>query len=237
MDLHAIARELVADLQDLRFGAPVTHVYNPLVYARRAHAAYIDRFGTRPRQVFMMGMNPGPWGMAQTGVPFGEVGHVRDWLGICEPVDKPDPEHPKRPVTGFECRRSEVSGVRIWGWVKKTFGTPERFFERFFIGNYCPLAFLEESGRNRTPDKLPVTERNALLAACDRALRRTVEFLQPEVVLGVGQFAANRATVALNGIDVRIGSILHPSPANPQANQGWEKVVGLQLKELGVTTG
>jgi len=42
-------------------------------------------------------MNPGPWGMAQTGVPFGEINAVKDWLGINAEVDKPQKQHPKRP--------------------------------------------------------------------------------------------------------------------------------------------
>src|SRR5688572_32536315 len=95
-------------------------------------------------------MNPGPFGMAQTGVPFGDVAMVRDWLGIVAAVAKPRDEHPKRPVLGFECQRSEVSGARLWGWARARFGTPQRFFERFFVANYCPLAFMESSGANRT---------------------------------------------------------------------------------------
>jgi single-strand selective monofunctional uracil DNA glycosylase len=137
----------------------VTHVYNPLDYAWATHAQYLEFYGGAPKEVLFLGMNPGPWGMAQTGVPFGEVGAVRDWLGIDAEIGRPEHEHPKRPVTGLACTRSEVSGARLWGWARDLFGGPERFFDRFFIANYCPLAFLEESGRNHTPDKLPAAER------------------------------------------------------------------------------
>ena len=34
------------------------------------------------KRVVFLGMNPGPFGMAQVGVPFGEVAAVRDWLRI-----------------------------------------------------------------------------------------------------------------------------------------------------------
>ncbi|HEX2253692.1 MAG TPA: uracil-DNA glycosylase family protein [Thermoanaerobaculia bacterium] len=232
--LRAIADDLNADLEDLAFGPPVTHVYNPAVYAREPHAAFLERFGAAPKEVLLVGMNPGPWGMAQTGVPFGEVGVVRDWLGISGAVGRPDPEHPKRRVQGFGCTRSEVSGSRLWGWVRERFGAPERFFARFFLHNYCPLVFLEESGRNRTPDKLPAAEREPLFAACDRALVRTVEHLAPRWVVGIGAFAEARARQALAGRPVEIGRVLHPSPASPLANRDWGGQVDRALAELGI---
>ena len=230
-----IARDLGENADRLRFTPPVTHVYNPLDYAWPAHSQYLERYGDGPKEVLFLGMNPGPWGMAQTGVPFGEVGAVRDWLGIDAEIRRPKHEHPKRRIMGLACARSEVSGSRLWGWARDVFGTPKRFFERFFIANYCPLAFLEGSGRNRTPDKLPAEETEPLFDVCDRALRRTVEYLQPEMVIGIGVFAEARARAALDGIEIAIGRILHPSPANPAANRGWSERATVELRELGVT--
>lgn len=233
-DLFAITDALAEELSHLHFGPPVTHVYNPLVYAREPYREYLARYGQPPKEAVFFGMNPGPWGMAQTGVPFGEVRQVMDWLGIRGFVGRPELEHPKRPVLGYDCPRSEVSGSRIWGWARETFATPERFFARFFIANYCPLLFLEETGRNRTPDKLPPAEREPLLAACDRALRRTIEHLAPRYVIGIGRFAEGRALAALPDLDVRIGRITHPSPANPAANRGWAELVTTELRGLGI---
>ena len=230
-----IARDLGENAGRLRFKPPVTHVYNPLDYAWHAHSQYLEWYGDGPKEVLFLGMNPGPWGMAQTGVPFGEVGAVRDWLGIDAEIRRPKHEHPKRRIMGLACARSEVSGSRLWGWARDVFGTPKRFFERFFIANYCPLAFLEGSGRNRTPDKLPAEETEPLFDVCDRALRRTVEYLQPEMVIGIGVFAEARARAALDGIEIAIGRILHPSPANPAANRGWSERATVELRELGVT--
>ncbi len=232
--LPAIAAELSAELAPLRFGPPVTHVYDPSRYAAEVHRAYLERYGSSPKEVVLLGMNPGPWGMAQTGVPFGEIAAVRDWLGLAGAVGRPGHEHPKRPVQGFACPRSEVSGRRLWGWARHRFGTPERFFTRFFVHNYCPLVFMEESGRNRTPDRLPAAERAPLFAACDRALRRSVERLGAGRVVGVGRFAEERAREALAGLDVEIGRILHPSPASPLANRDWGGQVERQLAALGI---
>jgi len=226
--------DLNSALAPLRFAEPVTHVYNPLVYARSGFEAYLKLAGTGPKRAFFLGMNPGPWGMAQTGVPFGEAAIVKEWLGIDAEIGKPDPEHPKRPIQGFACARAEVSGGRVWGAIREHFRTPERFFERYFIANYCPLVFMEESGRNRTPDKLPTKERQPLFEACDRHLVRMVEILKPEWVIGIGTFAEQRARLALAGTGVRIGRIIHPSPANPATNQGWAKVVARELTELGL---
>jgi single-strand selective monofunctional uracil DNA glycosylase len=230
-----VSRRLSARVSRLRFGAPVAYTYNPLAYAREPHEAYLTRYGQGAKRYVLLGMNPGPFGMAQTGVPFGEVSMVRDWLGITGKVKRPDPEHPRRPVFGFDCTRSEVSGARLWGWAKQRFETPERFFEDFFVVNYCPLAFLEESGKNRTPDRLPPEEREALLHACDTALRDVVELLQPQRVIGVGGFAEKRARDVLGPNGVTISGILHPSPASPLANQNWAGSIETQLLEAGVS--
>lgn len=235
MKLLRIADALTEDLAALSFGSPTTHVYNPLEYAREPHAEYLERYGQAPKRVILVGMNPGPWGMVQTGVPFGEINLVRDWLGIDGHVGKPDPEHPKRPVTGFTCSRSEVSGARLWGWAREKFKTPKRFFSRFFIVNYCPLAFFEQGGQNRTPDRLPARQREPLFDACDRALRQMVDHLRPRHVIGVGKFAEARAAAALEDAGVKIGRILHPSGANPSANRGWAAKATKALVDLGIS--
>lgn len=234
MTLSTIADRLAGELTPLRFGPPVTHVYNPLIHARNSHHQYVKRYGSPPKEVVLVGMNPGPWGMVQTGVPFGEVEIVRDWLGIEAPVDRPRHEHPRRPVEGFACKRSEVSGRRLWGWARDRYGDPDRFFSRFFVVNYCPLVFMEASGRNRTPDKLPMKEREPLFEICDRAFRETVRRLEVRIVVGVGRFAERRAGAALSGFDLPVGGITHPSPANPRANQGWAEGVDRALSRLGV---
>lgn len=192
------------------------------------------RFSLARKRVVFLGMNPGPFGMVQTGVPFGEVAAVRDWLQIECPVGKPEREHRQRPVTGFACVRSEVSGRRLWGLFAERFGTPERFFAEHIVMNYCPLAFLESGGRNRTPDKLPANEKAALFAACDRHLRAVVAALQPEWLIGVGDFAAKRAEYLWQDGPPKLGRILHPSPASPAANRDWKGLATRQLKELGV---
>ncbi len=228
------AKALSAEVSRLHFSDPVAYVYNPLEYAWKGHRRYLDTFGNSEKRVVFMGMNPGPWGMAQTGVPFGEIALVSQWMGICEPVGKPTPEHPKRPILGFNCEKSEVSGRRLWGLFAERFPDPQAFFAEHFVLNYCPLVFMEESARNRTPDKLPAKEVSALFEACDHHLRACVETLRPQWIVGIGGFAQARAKAALSGNDVRHGKVLHPSPASPAANRGWAEAATKQLTEQGI---
>lgn len=234
VDLVAISRKLARQVDALAFGAPVTHVYNPLVYARAPHEAYLRRWGAAKGRVLLVGMNPGPFGMMQTGVPFGEIAAVRDFIGIDAEVKSPAHQHPARPIEGFACRRAEVSGARVWGWARDRFGTAEAFFDRFFVMNYCPLVFLEASGKNRTPDKLPAAERDPLHAACDAALADAIDVLQPSRVIGVGAFALGRARPLAASRGIATGTILHPSPASPAANRGWAEQAEAQLEALGI---
>jgi single-strand selective monofunctional uracil DNA glycosylase len=228
------AKRLRDTVAELKFAAPVSHVYNPLIYAWRAHEMYLRRYGNGRKRVLFLGMNPGPFGMAQTGIPFGQIAAVRDWLGIQVRIDHAPDEHPKRPVLGFDCTRSEISGQRLWGLFAKRFGAAERFFQEHMVMNYCPLAFCEETGRNRTPDKLPANERTPLFAACNDQLREIVRILEPEWLVAVGDFAFKRAGQILAGRQIRVGQILHPSPASPAANCDWALLATTQLCHLGI---
>jgi len=230
----AAADLLARGCDRMSFGGAATFVYNPLSYARAGYASYVERYGGGPKRVVLVGMNPGPFGMVQTGVPFGHVGLVRDWLGIDVPIAKPAREHPKRPVTGFACARSEVSGARLWGWAKARFGAPAHFFSDFFVLNFCPLAFVEETGRNLTPDKLTAAERAVLFDACDRSLAECVDALEPGWLVGVGAFAAARVAPLASARGIASGAIPHPSPASPIANRGWSTAAENALAAMGI---
>jgi single-strand selective monofunctional uracil DNA glycosylase len=228
------AAKLRDAVEPLKFSLPVTHVYNPLNYAWAPHEEYVTKFATAPKRILFLGMNPGPFGMAQTGVPFGEVPAVRDWLGIRAEVKRPANEHPKRPVLGFDCPRCEISGQRLWGLFAQRFGKPEKFFRDHFVVNYCPLVFMEESSRNVTPDKLPRRESEKLFAACDEHLQSVIQFLKPEWLVGIGAFAFERVqSPAQKAPALKTAQILHPSPASPAANRGWPGVVTQQLQACG----
>ncbi|XP_078104449.1 single-strand selective monofunctional uracil DNA glycosylase-like [Sander vitreus] len=228
--------ELNTHLRRLTFSEPVRYIYNPLEYAWDTHRCYVEKYCQSGQRILFLGMNPGPFGMAQTGVPFGEVRSVVDWLKITGEVGHPQDEHPKRRITGLACTQKEVSGARFWGFFRKLCGEPELFFQHCFVHNLCPLIFIGASGKNLTPPELPADEREALLALCDVALCQAVEALGISMVIGVGRVAEQRARRALSaaGVNVRVEGIMHPSPRNPLANKGWEVVANAKLAELGV---
>jgi single-strand selective monofunctional uracil DNA glycosylase len=234
------SKRLINDINTLSFSPPVAFLYNPLEYAWEPYEQYLTRYAAPPKKTVFFGMNPGPWGMGQTGVPFGEVENVKTWLGIEGPVGKPDNEHPSRPVYGFACHRSEVSGKRVWGLMRRRFGVPETFFHDHFIANYCPLLFFDQNGRNITPDKLRKEDKKQLFHVCDRHAAAILQIFSPTSVIGIGKFAYTRVSAVCTDksytcpeID-NVISILHPSPANPKANKGWAKEVEKILEDAGI---
>jgi single-strand selective monofunctional uracil DNA glycosylase len=236
--MNKTARKLLDNALDLRdamerltFKKPVAYVYNPLMYAWEGHRQYIEKFVDGPRDILLVGMNPGPWGMAQTGVPFGEVNLVKTWMGIDAKIGRPKREHPARPVLGFDCKRSEVSGTRMWGTISKKFPAAKDFFAHHYVIGFCPLLFLEESGRNLTPDKIAKHDRAPLEKACAEHLGVLIDVLKPKTIVAIGGYAAKRiATVS----DLPIVTMPHPSPASPQANRDWAGLARKALVDGGV---
>ena len=214
----------------------VPYVYNPLRYAWAPHARYCERFGAAPKRAVLVGMNPGPWGMAQTGVPFGDVRWVRDWMGVTGPVEQPARRHAKRPVQGFSCARREGSGNRLYAWAQERYQTAERFFSDLYVVNYCPLLFFDEEGRNLTPPQVGARTMQEVDRACDEHLAAVLEALRPLFVVGVGQYAEERAAAVVGSrrLAMKVGRVLHPSPASPAANRGWAAQAEAQLRALGV---
>jgi single-strand selective monofunctional uracil DNA glycosylase len=237
--MHPLIQEidkLNLALAKCRFKGEVAYVYNPLEYAIEAHLEYLNRFGTGQKRVLFLGMNPGPYGMVQTGVPFGEVAMVKDWMGINEYVGQPSKVHPKRPVDGFECQKSEVSGRRLWGMVAERYPMPDDFFKDAFVVNYCPLVWMTESGKNITPDKLPKKEMAPVAQACDDHLKALLDYYQAEILVGVGAYAEKQLTRITKDREqkAKIGRMLHPSPASPIANKHWPERAIDDLVQLGV---
>ena len=243
--LQTAAHTLSLQLTPLSFAPPISHIYNPLNYAWATHAEYLERYGEGRKRIIFLGMNPGPFGMVQTGIPFGEVAAVRDFLHIEDEFCKKiayvpqEQQNPARPLEGFACQRSEVSGRRLWALFAQRFKAAEAFFAEHFVANYCPLAFFSQ-GRNITPDKLPAAEQAPLLAACDQHLLKLLRITQAEWLIGVGAWAEQRAYLALKNqtksseLNIKLGRILHPSPASPAANRGWAEAATQQLMNLGV---
>ena len=224
----------------------VAHATNPLDYAWHHHQQYLTKWGGMGAKTLMLGMNPGPWGMAQTGIPFGSTGIAKNQLEI-EPhkLETPKNAHPKRPIMGLELERQEISGQRLWNLLFEIYGTTKGVFSNVFVVNHCPLLLLGETGKNLTPDNLPSQIMKPILKACDDHLLEVVEILGIERIVGVGKYAEKRARIAFgvgkdedgitkSGRRVEITSCWHPSPASPLSNRNggadWRKNVSNCLK-------
>lgn len=131
-----------------------------------------------------------------------------------------------------------MSGERFWSLFEDLCDEPETFAKNCVVYNYCPLAFLGESGKNVTPVDMKKDIRTKLNDLCDKALMDMIELLETSVIIGIGRFAETRANAVLkengrqNGISVHF--MTHPSPASPMANQGWSGLAKKQLEAIGV---
>ena len=92
-DLVNLYRRPAHEIELPDFSAPVAFTYNPLIYAQVPHESNLKRYGNSKKRVRFFGMNPGSWGMGQTGIPFGDITSVRAWSGITGPVRKPSCRH------------------------------------------------------------------------------------------------------------------------------------------------
>ncbi len=229
------AQRLSKAVDGLSFQEPVAWTYNPLAYAWDGHRQYCELLGQQPlpRRVLMVGMNPGPWGMGQTGVPFGDVDMVRA-MGIeTATIEQPADVRDDRPIYGFECPRNEVSGSRLYGGLQDLFGTLPDAYEHLYIANYAPLLFFDEDGGNLTPPRLRKADREALFEVCDEHLVALIEHFEPETVVGIGRFAERRAKACMKQTDhaAEVTYLLHPSPASPMANKDGGAYWQAQLRE------
>lgn len=215
--------EFAGQVSALRLEYPF-YIYNPLEYAWRMHEAYLSLSVGENQDVLLLGMNPGPYGMCQTGVPFGDRVSVKEYLRLDEEIDRPEKECPKRPIEGLSVSRVEVSGRRLWGTISSLWER-DSFFSFATVFNYCPLCFLDEEGRNVTPDKLSANDRKVLFDTCDTYLAEVIDTVRPSILVGVGTFSSAR--LGRFGTDVR--TLPHPSPRNRNAKAFYD---GGQAKEF-----
>lgn len=214
--------------------------YNPLDYAWPVHRAYKESLCNPSGRALLVGMNPGPWGMGQTGVPFGDPQIVGDWMGLGKDfvIKKPASERDSRPVNGFDSERREGSGQRLYGFLKECFGNLKNFFEANFVISYCPLLMFTPEAKNLTPPNLLKKEKKKIYSICDPYLKDMINIYSPEVLVGIGKFATERLREVSPSDGDDIFRIPHPSPANPEATRNggsyWRSRVKKVLTEANL---
>ncbi|KAH8374826.1 hypothetical protein KR200_006973 [Drosophila serrata] len=210
-------------------------MYNPIVYASQLHCDYLRRYLNGAKKLVFIGMNPGPNGMAQTGIPFGNVRTVKVLMQLSGSVEKPPNEHPKRPVVGLDCRIEEPSGVRLWELFLRLAGNMETFAQQCFVHNFCPLAFFDEAGKNLTPGELKGTYKQQLRDRCLDTLEEQLHLLQPQVVVAVGEYVhtALKRSKFCKSDSVIVLRLPHPSPRSVN-NNNWPEKAQAFLEDNGL---
>ncbi|KAF7265189.1 hypothetical protein GWI33_021382 [Rhynchophorus ferrugineus] len=200
----------------------IKYVYDPTDYASEPSEKYIE-YCQDTKEVLFVDMNPGPFGMCQTGVPFGDTEWVKNWLGIEGKIDKPLPECSARPVDGFKCTKKEQSGHRFWSLFSDLCHKPEKFFWHAFLYNYCPLAFMDSNGRNITPSG---TKKKELVFYCDQYFMKTIDVLQPQIIIGIGRYTEKRlqSIVRRRNRTNKIEVLYLKHPGRPvRNNRSWHR--------------
>lgn len=225
MQVLRAAERLRDALDGFEPGGRVAHTYHPLRYAWEPHERFVRAYGDErsARRALLVGINPSAWGAVQTGIPFADAATARDWLGIEGAVGQPGRPHPKRPVLGFSATRRDGSGANLYGWARARFGTAARFFEEFYVVNYCPLAFFDAAGAALLPAQLSKEARAVLWPRCDAHLADVARALDVAWLLPLGGFAEERARAVAShaGLAAKVHPLRHPSPVNPLNNAGW----------------
>ena len=211
------------------------YIYNPLEYAWECHRQFLEKYVQQGAKSIFLGMNPGPFGMMQTGVPFGEINAVKQYLKINGNVEKPKKEHPSRPVEGLDVKRSEISGQRLWGLISNKYPDAD-FADDIAMFNFCPLGFIDKgkTAKNITPDKLVKAERAVLENICMQYIRDVTDCIKPKYLVGVGKYAFEKLSLLNTEGKYKVFSIIHPSPGNPLANNGWAEKTRITLMEKGL---
>lgn len=213
-DLLTLDKQTIKKMDVLKFDKKkVQYVYNPVDYAYAGYSRYVRKYLKSSKKILFVGLNPGPYGMCQTGIPFGDVSTVKEWMELEMDISKPLDECPKKPVDGLKCTTVEQSGKRFWGFFKKKCGAADNFFRNAFVINYCPIAFFDRSGKNVTPNELEVSSREELEKICDEYLEKVVEMVKCEIIICVGRYAEHKVkSIFIDNSEINILYMKHPSP-------------------------
>ena len=223
-------KSLNIELDELKFFPPCFYVYNPLSYCFESFKIYFEYLNTEEEINLFFGINPGPFGMAQTGIPFGDKETVKNYLKI-EPkidIDKIPKQHPKKQILGLEVKRVEKSGRIFWGVIKEFYPEKYDFFKSNFVLNFCPLCFLDEQGRNITPKVLRKEDQIALYKILEIFMLKLFKLIKIKKLIAIGDETFSYLN-ALN-TKLKIQTIIHPAAyKSPEFIKNEYKIF---LKEL-----
>jgi len=214
---------------------------DPTRYCRSAWAAYLQ-MAARLGCVLVVGMNPGPHGMAQTGVPFTDPWIV-DELDLQAPrADVPPADipavgswrHRSHRARGVLGSKREESAKRLWPLLReicapyaavgpsadKIAEATRRVCNEVLLVNALPICWLDPAGKNVSAEQVekraPAQVREGLRDLVNEWLQAVADILRPAAVIGVGRWAREFVTDLDVDHFVEIpfrDGIKHPSPS------------------------
>ncbi|KAI8124664.1 hypothetical protein FF38_10666 [Lucilia cuprina] len=220
---YKLETQLNEKLRNITTPLEISYIYNPVEYAADLHQAYLKKYLKGGKKVLFIGLNPGPNGMGQTGIPFGNITTVRDKMGLNGTVNQPPNIHPKRPVNGLATTIEEPSGKRLWTKFQElSDGSLDIFFEQCFVYNFCPLLFYNSKGDYISPQKLKAPYNRQISNACLHTIEQILELIQPEVIVAIGRYAYDNLKAVKYCIEKRLLYLRHPSPR--ACTKNWSKI-------------
>jgi single-strand selective monofunctional uracil DNA glycosylase len=226
-------------------------IWNPGLYAASWHALFRKEYPASAGCILVFGLNPGPYGMAQTGIPFTDLKRLREHLPrLAKGLERRGCSLAgvglaPRSLRPYLSRTFESSAVRVYRFLSRGWGSAEDGWRSVVVANPCSLLFMDAAGENRTPADLvgAVSRRTGSLVAARRlrercnalrrlAAREAVRVLSPRGVVLLGkdaQRAMQTGIAPLLGPDSILGWE-HPARAVPDR---WAMGLLEEIKRRG----
>ena len=225
----------------LRLGRETSwRVWNPGRYGERWHRRFRETYPPGPNPVLLLGLNPGPYGMGQTGIPFTDIRRLESDLPELAARLRTDGESIGLPgLAPPDLRRRldrtfESSSIRVYRFLRLAGGSAGAGWRRVVAANPCPMLFMEGTV-NRTPADLRRALRKrggrlervtARLEECDQlrreCAREAVRVLEPRgvILLGRNIQEALAGDPSLGAVPGGVLAWEHPARAVPDAWAG-----------------
>ena len=205
-------------------------VWNPQLYGLPLYRRFAtEHLPTSRGAIVALGLNPGKYGMSQTGIPFTDVTRAaRVGIAIEPPGLAPASLRPF-----LKSYRVERSSASVYNLLDALWGGPAEGWRRLWAVAPCGLLFLEPDGTNVTPADARLARRDDVRELRLRVIRESVEAARPRGVLLLGQDVARVAADALGDVETLV--VDHPVARGPgrRGPAWWAGVVAQAVRARG----
>jgi len=214
-------------------------VWNPALYALDIYQEYLTKFPPEPGAILALGLNPGPYGMAQTGIPFTDCRTASGALGMemTIPGKAPDDLISRLKKANGKWRGTyERSSLGMYRFLILAWGDIKTAYRNWFVGNPCPLLFLDPERWNVTPADPRLRRMKEVGELRQRAVIGFSEILNPRGIVCFGKDVAKAVgEVAIRQVGPdRVVFYEHPARAVPEK---WAAGLLQELTQRQLLTG